>query len=755
MKLTYSDYTELPAPISVCIAALRDPATWATLPTGAERLGTFWQARGDLYSINFHDTLSVVGDYTHGVYKALWEVLPLGGGIAPRLAIEVALSDSVITTHAELTIDMILPGGSLPWQRYAMRKHIQQTVRTGILGLQALLRDQALDPPDQAHVFAPLEERLTVSEGGERPETPPVLAFPATSFRNHTPQAHQHALAERLAAHYPQTVEQFRTMGALESLERVYRLEQGWQRIMQGEYDKDCYTLEAGRDSAPLRYDLIYAGSGLGLLHAVIMAYRYGQRVLIFDRGEVGCAHREWNISRPELQVLVELGVLTWADLEPIIMREYRDGLVRFYTDEMRSYPDVDLWLPEVLNVAIDARGLQRLLRRKIEAAGGTILSQRTFRRVRVAATGPIQVTVELEALDLGGAIETYRGRLLLDGMGSTSPLGLYRHAGQPFAGVCPTVGTVARGFVEGDGPRELDLDLGDILVSIADAQAGQQMMWEGFPGRHDELTVYLFYYATLNGTRTSKLIQPPTYSLLELFEQYFALLPTYKRPGPDFEHLRPVYGYIPSRHSLSRSEAPLLRGVLPVGDSAAQQSPLTFCGFGSHVRNIGRTTGLLAYALEHDLLAPTNLRNINAFQSNVSLNWIFSRFMHPWERPDDVNSLQNAFTRVLQTLGTERATRFFQDRMQWGDYLPMLATMMYYYPSILSAAYKVLGIQGIGRWMNDYMRFSTVAFTAYTARMAGPASEQLLYRISERFSPALSLQIRAHYAEWKVMRWY
>ena len=50
---------------------------------------------------------------------------------------------------------------------------------------------------------------------------------------------------------------------------------------------------------------------GLGLLHAAVMATRYGYRVLVFDRDEVGCAHREWNISDPELEALVRLGLFT------------------------------------------------------------------------------------------------------------------------------------------------------------------------------------------------------------------------------------------------------------------------------------------------------------------------------------------------------------------------------------------------------------------------------------------------------------
>jgi lycopene cyclase CruA len=376
---------------------------------------------------------------------------------------------------------------------------------------------------------------------------------------------------------------------------------------------------------------------------------------------------------------------------------------------------------------------------------------------------------------------ETYRARLLLDGMGSTSPLALLRHAGRPFAGVCPTVGTVARGFEAGSERQQVDPTLGDILISVADTQDGKQMIWEGFPGRGDELTVYLFYYAALRKAGRARAFLPasasghaprgplgngkhnghaagvvgqPRYSLLALFEQYFALLPSYKRPGPDFAHVKPVYGYIPGRHSVHMQEAPLLTGVLPVGDAAAQQSPLTFCGFGSHIRNLRRTTGLLDTALRRDLLAPDQLRHISAFQVNVSLNWVFSRFMQPWHDPHTVNELQNAFLGALQDLGDGLASRFFRDRMRWHDYNQIVWQTMMRYKQVFIIVWPVLGVAGVRQWAQDYVRFSLSAATAAVAQAAGRPGEYALTRIAELVSPAAALRVQAQYAEWRAMDW-
>lgn len=556
-----------------------------------------------------------------------------------------------------------------------------------------------------------------------------------------------HDLAELLRIDFPHTVAAFQKMGALEHLQRIQQLEEAWAAIVAGDYDPNIYRHNPEKAllaSQPpeRRFDLIYAGGGLGLLHAVAMAQR-GWKLMIFDKGQIGSAHREWNISRAELSKLVELGIATWEELSSVIMCNYRTGVVRFHADQAAQQHQ--LWLPDVLDYALDASALLSLMRQKLAALGGLILDQHSFVQLEAGKDG---VLVQLRNADTGAA-EFYSARLLLDGMGSTSPLALVRHGEQGFAGVCPTVGTVARGFVEGHAdPQQHDPEIGDILISIDHAQQGQQYMWEGFPGRNNQLTVYLFYYDTVRD-------KTHPHRLLPLFEDYFNQLPTYKQPGPFFRHLKPVYGYIPARHSLKRQEKPLLAGVLPIGDSAAQQSPLTFCGFGSHVRNLGRTTQLLDYALRHQLRDPADLARISAFQSNVSLHWVFSRFMRPWGKPSDVNNLQNDFLAVLNELGDDLSRRFFQDRMCWSDYHKMLLGTLKRRPRILADAWKVLGPRLIIQWIGDYLGFCAEAVRASLARLAGKQAAWLAIRLLDRYQPRLAFRLRARYAEWQSMGWF
>jgi lycopene cyclase CruA len=547
-------------------------------------------------------------------------------------------------------------------------------------------------------------------------------------------------LLDALRQTHPHTVAAFEGMDALGQLAAVAALDRRWAALERGEANADLHRTVDVLAPCDGEWDLIYAGGGLGLLHALVMQRR-GYRVLVFDRDDVGRAHREWNISDAELEALVRLGVFDREELRSIVAHRHERGVVRFHSATI-AVPPAELWMTGVLDVSLDAAELLRHVRAKFEAAGGTVLDQRTLLSVEAA---PHAVAVTLG--DSTSTTQRLRARLLLDAMGATSPLAMQRHRGQPFAGVCPTVGSTVCGLERGPAPTQHDPTVGDILVSVADAQNGQQLIWEGFAGRDDQLTVYLFYYDRVG-------VRYGTHSLLDLFEQYFRLLPTYKRPGPHFRHLKPVYGFIPARHTERRSTAPPLRGVLPVGDAAAQQSPLTFTGFGSHVRNLERTTALLDYALRWELLDPRWLGEISAYQSNVALHWVFSRFMHPWAELNTVNQLQNVFARVLNDLGTPVAERFFKDQMRWRDYGHIVNHTLAVYRPIIATALTVLGPRDTARWVLDYLRFTRAAAVAAVGGRIGARGWRALERWAERVHPGWSLVLRSRRAEWRAMGW-
>jgi lycopene cyclase CruA len=214
------------------------------------------------------------------------------------------------------------------------------------------------------------------------------------------------------------------------------------------------------------------------------------------------------------------------------------------------------------------------------------------------------------------------------------------------------------------------------------------------------------------------------------------------------------VYGFIPSRHTERRTTVLPLTRVLPIGDAAAQQSPLTFTGFGSHLRNLHRTTSLLDYALRSDLLDPRALAEISAYQANVALHWVFSRFMQPWGSPNDVNRLQNVFARVLSELGTDVAVRFFKDQMLWRDYSRIVNHTLRIYKPIIPTALTVLGPRDTLRWIADYLRFSRAALLAAGGGLLGEQHWFVLLRIANRLAPRRALWLRSRRAEWHAMGW-
>jgi lycopene cyclase CruA len=127
---------------------------------------------------------------------------------------------------------------------------------------------------------------------------------------------------------------------------------------------------------------------------------------------------------------------------------------------------------------------------------------------------------------------------------------------------------------------------------------------------------------------------------------------------------------------------------------------------------------------------------------------------MQPWGPPDGVNQLQNQFLQVLNDLGIDLAERFFRDQMRWGDYHRMVLGVFWRYPRIVLIAWQVLGAAGIQHWIDDYLRYTREAILAASGRWLGVRGRLALVHILYKLRPALSLRLRARFAEWQSMGW-
>ncbi len=585
--------------------------------------------------------------------------------------------------------------------------------------------------------------RLEDAPAGERKFLEALNLAVRNKFPNRYPEPpvidlSKQSIFEALAPYYPLTVKYFQKMPKGEyDLQRVYWWEQRWRegtrnpqkpkqvvffheegssatstvrdvrevrKTEVGTEEKASGTIPVS-DSGDTFYDLIYIGGALGVIHAAVMA-RLGYRVLLVERMPFGRMNREWNISRDEIQSLIDLGLFTAAEIETLIAREYKDGYNKIfdaYNPPLAKAPV--LHTPKVLNIALDGEKLLGLAGVKLTEAGGEIWEETEFIRADVEAE---KVVVQGRHLPTK-ADRTALGRLLVDAMGSASPIAWQLNEGRAFDSVCPTVGAVIDGGFE---PEVWDSEYGDVLYTHGDISRGRQLIWELFPGAGTELTVYLFHYHQVHPENPG--------SLLEMYEDFFAILPEYRRCDVDkLVWKKPTFGYIPGHFSTNSSDrAVAIDRLISIGDAASLQSPLVFTGFGSLIRNLFRLTDLLDTALKHNLLTANHLNKIRAYQSNVSVTWLFSKgMMVPTNRslpPQRINSILNTFFGILAGQKLAVAETFIKDRTDWLTFNRLALEAAGKNPSLLRWILDFVTLRDIWRWLGSYLSFTLLALASW-----------------------------------------
>ncbi|MDF2387744.1 flavin-dependent dehydrogenase [Nostoc ellipsosporum NOK] len=598
--------------------------------------------------------------------------------------------------------------------------------------------------PKEAQILQCLTREIRKRFGHNYPEAPQIDS--------------SQSIFEALAPYYPLTVKYFQKMPNGEyDLKRAYWWEQRWregvrnpqqprQVVFSGKGDWGLATGDWDKENPNpqslipnTQYDLIYIGGALGAIHAAVMA-KLGYKVLLVERLPFGRMNREWNISRDEIQSLVNLGLVTTAELETVIGREYKDGFNKFFDGnnppKLRS---PILHTPTVLNLALESDKWLQLCGQKLRAAGGEIWDETEFIRADINKS---QVVVTVKHLKSGNE-QQVTGRLLVDAMGTASPIAWQLNGGRAFDSVCPTVGAVIEGGFE---PGVWDSQYGDVLYSHGDISRGRQLIWELFPGVGEELTIYLFHYHQVNAQNPG--------SLLEMYEDFFTILPEYRRCDMDkLVWKKPTFGYIPGHFSVSSSDRTVaFDRLIAIGDAASLQSPLVFTGFGSLVRNLERLTTLLNIALKHDLLSFRNLNRIRAYQSNVAVTWLFSKgMMVPTGKflpPQRINSMLNTFFGLLADEPPEVADNFIKDRCDWLTFNRLALKAARKNPALLLWIWQLAGFKDLLRWLGNYFNFGRHALVSALLSGWFPRFLLKIGPVLEPRFPALWLRLLAiHYA--------
>ena len=461
-------------------------------------------------------------------------------------------------------------------------------------------------------------------------------------------------------AHLPQT------------LKGLQLADDRWQQYRQGSRSLPHVIDTTATPLPTVDWDVVICGGTLGILMGTTLAQR-GWRVALLERGSLRGRDQEWNISRLELQDLVELDLLSDAELEIAITTEYNPARIQFGDSE-------PVWVRDVLNVGVDPVYLLAVLKQKFVAAGGTLAEQTAFQQARVHPNG-----VAVNAGD-----QTFNTRLLIDAMGHFSPLVQQARQGQSPDGVCLVVGTCADGYPTNDN------DTGDLIVSFTPVRHQCQYFWEAFPAR-DGRTTYLFTYVDSH---------PERLSLTELFDDYWRLLPDYQQVN--LEQLaikRALFGFFPC-YRKSPLQYPWGR-VLAVGDSSGSQSPLSFGGFGAMIRHLSRLTVGIDEALKNDCLKATELGWLQPYQPNLSVTWLFQESMrvgvHQSLRPDQINRILGTIFGDMAALGDATLKPFLQDVVQLPALAKTLLRTSVQHPGLVAQIVPQVGVGAIARWLPHY----------------------------------------------------
>lgn len=483
-------------------------------------------------------------------------------------------------------------------------------------------------------------------------------------------------------------------------------------------------------------YDVIMCGGTLGIFLATTLAQR-GLRVLVVERGVLRGRSQEWNISRKELEELVELGLLTASECESVVRQEFNPVRVGFHGGG-------DVWTRDVLNLGVSPEALIATVKQKFVEAGGKVMELTALEGVKVHPDG---VAIKVSSQDAAGGIlhSEVTGRLLLDCMGHNSPIVRQQRWGKKPDGVCCVVGSCASGFSQND--------TADVILTTKDLQQDDeqvnklQYFWEAFPAGPPPgvlpsascRTTYLFTYLDAEPWRPD---------LRMIMEDYWRMMPQYQGVQlDDLEVHRILFGFFPTYRQSPLK--PVWNRVLQVGDASGVQSPLSFGGFGALTRHLARVTGALGEALEADLLDKEALGWIHAYNPGLSSAWMMQKAMSVRGKggpaPDLINRMLSANFKAMEKLGDPVMKPFLQDVIQFGPLMVTLAQQVVGDPTMVPRLLAHVGPEAMLDWMGHAGALGM--YTAFDASV-GPLVNKMAN--SDELAPRARFQLRRLAEAWR-----
>ncbi|MEP0919385.1 FAD-binding oxidoreductase [Leptolyngbya sp. DQ-M1] len=462
------------------------------------------------------------------------------------------------------------------------------------------------------------------------------------------------------------------------SLEGLRRVDARWKEVREGSMSVPQAVEVKDQPLDSVDWDVVICGGTLGILLGAALVQK-GWRVTLIEREVLKGREQEWNISRQELEVFIELGLLNETELEAAIATQFNPVRISFSEDNQ-------IFVKNVLNTGVDPAYLLETLKQLFLKNGGNLIEDTPFESVQIHPNG----------VCINQSLTAY---LLLDAMGHFSPIVQQARQGKKPDGVCLVVGTCAKGFEQNEA--------GDLIAAFTPIQKQCQYFWEAFPAR-DGRTTYLFTYLDADRDR---------FSLETLFDDYLKLLPEYQSIELEqLEFVRALFGIFPCYR-----ESPLhleWDRILPIGDSSGSQSPLSFGGFGAMVRHLKRLTNGIDQALRCQRLDRSSLALLQPYQPNLSVTWLFQRSMsvgiNQKVNPEQINQLLMAVFSEMQQSGEQVLKPFLQDVVQFMPLSQTLLRTAIAHPGLVLKIIPHVGVLALLDWMLHY--FNLAIYTVLSA---------------------------------------
>ena len=477
------------------------------------------------------------------------------------------------------------------------------------------------------------------------------------------------------------------------ALNNLRQANSAWLALQNNALKYNKVVQESTESIEQLDTEVVICGGTLGILLGAALQTQ-GINTTLVERGVLKGREQEWNISRKELEVFLELELLDETELNSVIATKYNPGRIGFLDGN-------DIWVKDVLNIGVDPVFLLDKLKQKFLQAGGKLLENNAFESADICHNG---VRVKTSKA-------TINTRLLIDGMGHFSPIVKQIRKGAKPDSVCVVVGSCGEGYP--------DNQTGDLIYSFTPIINQCQYFWEAFPAK-DGRTTYMFSYLDANPQRPD----------LEYFmEEYLRLLPQYQNVSLEqINFKRFLFGFFPA-YRQSPLSIPFDR-FLAIGDSNGGQSPVSFGGFGAMVRHLQRLTNSIQEALNTDSLTAKELSLIQPYQPNISVTWLFQKTMsvkvEQKANPNQINNLMNEVFSVMEKLGDEVMKPFLQDVIQ---FIPLTKTLPLVNPKVVLPLLPQIGIIPLLSWSKEYFNLALYSSLYSLGKLAQPVFKNLSTR--------------------------